>query len=190
MVASAPAGEAVGALEEFVADTGTPFGSERGDVGNGAEVKTLGVIAADDHRECVFKTEWFGNIELETTRVELLHTIVDGGGIALGRFIEDGGEGGTCVFDVEIEIAGEKGFVDEKSATEVSFADNVDAGFGFDVLGEKLGEYNLLSEEFGANGDGGLRWLAAGGGEAKESQEAKGVKDSRKVSAHSRENAL
>src|ERR1700760_1931239 len=49
---------AVGALEEFVADTGMPSRGERSDVGNCFEMELLGVGAADNHRERVFESEW------------------------------------------------------------------------------------------------------------------------------------
>jgi len=64
-IAIAPAAEAVGTLEEFVADTGAPFGSDGSEVGHGAEVESLRVALADDHGEGVFETERFGEIEIE-----------------------------------------------------------------------------------------------------------------------------
>ena len=75
-----------------------------------------------------------------------------------GGFVEDGGECGAGVFDVEIEIAGEERFLAEERAAEIGFAFDVDAGAGFDVLGEEFGENDLLGEKFGADGDVGLDW--------------------------------
>src|SRR3984957_5235213 len=69
---------AVGALEEFVADAGVPAWSDGDDVGDFAEVKLFGVGAADDHRESVFETERFGDVEIETLGVALFDALVDG----------------------------------------------------------------------------------------------------------------
>jgi hypothetical protein len=115
-------------------------------------VKALGVIAADDHGERVLKAEGLGDFEIETLGVALLDAIVDFVRIATGGFVEDGGQGGAGVFDVEVEITGEEGLLAEERAPEVGFAFDVEAGAGFDVLGEELGEDNLLGEKFGADG--------------------------------------
>jgi hypothetical protein len=82
----------------------------------------------------------------------LFHAIVNVAWIGAGRFVEDSGEGGAGVFDVEIEVAGEQGFLAEERAAEIGFAVDVNAGAGFDVLGEEFGEDNLLGEKFGADG--------------------------------------
>ncbi len=91
IVARAPAGEAVGAFGEFVADTGAPLGSYGGEVGHGAEMEALRVIAADDHRESVFEAERFGDVEIEALGVLLFDAGVDGGGVVrVWRLVEDG----------------------------------------------------------------------------------------------------
>ena len=87
----APATEAGGALEEFVAEAGAHFGSEGNDVGCVAEMEALGVFAADDHDESVLEAERLGDFEMETLGVALLHTIVDVAWVAAGGFVEDGG---------------------------------------------------------------------------------------------------
>ena len=155
---------AVGALEKFVADSGTPTRGDRDDVGNFGQMKLVGVGTADNHRECVFESERLGDIEIEALGVALFHALVDGlrVGIIGGRFVEDGRERGAGVFDVEIEFAGEESFLAEERAAEIGFAIDVDAGAGFDVLGEEFGEDDLLGEEFGADGDVGLGGAAAG----------------------------
>ena len=68
--------------------------------------------------------------------------------LSVGGFVEDGGEGGAGVFDVEVEVAGEQSFLAEERAAEIGFAIDVDAGAGFDVLGEEFGEDDLLGEKF------------------------------------------
>ena len=136
------------------------------------------VVLADDHGESVFEAERFGEFEIESSGVLLFDAIVDGGGIVCSRgFVENGGEGCTGVFDVEIEIAGEKGLVDEEGAAEIGFALDGDVGAGFDVLGEQLGKDDLLGEKFGADGQVGLRGLAAGGDEVEEVKEPKEAKE-------------
>ena len=82
-MAAGEAAEAVGALKEFVADAGAPLGSDGRDIGDGAEVEILGVVAADDHGEGVFEAKRFGDFEAETIGVELLDAVIDGNGIAL-----------------------------------------------------------------------------------------------------------
>ena len=162
-VALDEAAVAVGAFEKFVADAGAPARRDRNDVGNFGEVELFGVGAADDHRECVFESERLGDVEIEALGVALLDALVDGVGVGIigGRFVEDRGERGAGVFDVEIEVAGEQRFLAEERAAEIGFAIDVDAGAGFDVLGEEFGEDDLLGEKFGADGDVGLRWAAS-----------------------------
>src|SRR6267378_398866 len=186
IVAIAPAAEAVGALEEFVADAGAPFGGDGSDIGDFLQMEIFGVVAADDHGESVFKTERLGDFEMEAIGVELLDAAVDGGGITLRSFIQDGGEGGAGVFDVEVELAGLECFVDQESAAEVGLALDGDAGAGFDVLGDELGEDDLLGEEFGADDDFGLRRLVAGGEEVNEVQQIKEAKESEASARHVR----
>jgi len=92
IVTGAPAGKTVGALEEFVADAGAPFGSDGSEVGHGTEVEILRVGAADDHGERVFETERFGDFEIETLGVLLFDAIVDCRGVVGSRgFVEYGG---------------------------------------------------------------------------------------------------
>jgi hypothetical protein len=115
-------------------------------------VEAPGVFAADDHGESVFEAERLGNFEIETLGVALLDAMVNIVRVAAGGFVEDGGEGRAGVFDVKVEIAGEERFLAQERAAEIGFAIDVEAGAGFDVLGEELGENDLLSEEFGADG--------------------------------------
>ena len=60
-VAIAPAAEAVGALEEFVADTDMPLRSNRGEVGHGAKMEFSRIEATDDHGKGVFKSKRISN---------------------------------------------------------------------------------------------------------------------------------
>src|SRR5271169_6769925 len=141
IVAVAPAAKAVGAFEEFIANTSVPLGSDWGEIGHGMEMEVVGVVAADNHGKGVFEAKRFGEFEIETLGVLLLHAIVDGSGVVCSRgFVQNGGKGGAGIFNVEIEIAGEERFVDQESATEISFALDVDVGAGFDVLGQEFGQ--------------------------------------------------
>src|ERR1700724_72380 len=121
----APAAEAVGALEEFVAEAGAHFGGVGDDVAGVAEVETLGVFPADDYGEGIFKTERLSDFEIKTLRVALLDALVDVARVGAGRFVEDGGQGGAGVFDVEVEVAGEESFLAEERAAEIGFAVDV-----------------------------------------------------------------
>jgi hypothetical protein len=164
---------AVGAFEKFVADAGAPAWGDRNDVGDFGEMELFGIGSADDHGKCVFESERLGDVEIETLGVALFHALVDGlrVGIVGGSFAEDGGERGAGVFDIKIEVAGEEGFLAEERAAEIGFAIDVDAGAGFDVLGEEFGEEDLLGEKFGSDGDVGLGWAA--GREAEHTGEQK-----------------
>ena len=70
----------------------------------------------------------------------------------------------------------------EECAAEIGFAFDVDAGDGFDVLGEELREDDLLGEKFGADGEVWLLRLAAG--QRKEIKDGKEVEDAKKGAAH------
>src|SRR5258708_14865416 len=111
-------------------------------------MKFLRVIAADDHGESIFKAKRLGDFKMEAIGVELLDAVIDGGGIALRGFVEDGGQRGAGVFDVEVELACEKCFVDEKRAAKIRLSDDGNAGPGFNVLGQEFGEHDLLGEKF------------------------------------------
>src|SRR5438552_17594248 len=184
IVTIAPAAKAIGALEEFIADAGAPFGSKWRDIGNFLKMEMSGVVTEDDHGESVFKAERLGDFEMKAIGVELLDAVVDGGRIALRSFVEHGGEGRACVFNVEVKLAGLKSFVDEKRAAQVGLANDGDAGAGFDVLGEKFGKNNLFGEKFGADGDFGLRRPRACGEEVKEVKKVKEAKESEEGAAH------
>ena len=168
---------AVGALEKFVADAGAPAWSDRNDVGNLTEMKLFGVGTADDHREGVFESERFGDFEIEALGVALLDTSVDGlrVGVVGRRLVEDGGQRGAGVFDIEIEIAGKKRLLTKQRPTEIGFAVDVDASAGFDVLREEFGEENLLGEEFGTDGDMRLGRAAAGETENEREEQKSGA---------------
>jgi hypothetical protein len=167
-VAVAPATETVGALEEFVADADAPFGSKRCDIRDFLQVEVPSVVAADNHGERIFEAEGFGDFEVEALSIELPDAVVGGGGIASGRLAEDGGQGGAGVLDVEVKLAGQESFVDKEGTAKVGFADDGNTGTRFDMLREKLGEDDLFSEEFGADGDARLLWRTARGKKEKE----------------------
>src|SRR6202158_2999196 len=181
-VEPAPAAEAVGALEEFVAEAGVHFESVGDEVAGVAEMEALGVFAADDHGESVLEAERLGDFQVETLGVALFHAIVDIVWVAARGFVEDGGEGRAGVFDIEGEIPGEERFLAEERAAEIRFAFDVDAGAGFDVLGEELREDDLLGEKFGTDGDVRLLRLAAG--QRKEIKGGKEVEEAKEEAAH------
>jgi hypothetical protein len=145
-------------------------------------MEALGVFAADDHGESVLETEWLGDFEIETLSVALFHAIVDIAWVAARGLVEDGGEGGAGVFDIEVEVPGEQRFLAEECAAEIGFAFDVNASAGFDVLGEELREDNLLGEKFRADGDVRLLRLAAG--QRKEVKDGKEVEEAKKAAAH------
>jgi len=166
---------AVGAFEEFVADTSAPARGDRNDVGNCLEMELLGVRAANDHRKRVFESERLGNIEVKLLGVASFDALINGArvGVVGGQFVEDSGQRGTGVFDVEVEITREECFLAEERAAEIRFSVYVNAGASFDVLREEFGEDDLLGEKFGADGNVRLRWSARNetGAEGKKQEE-------------------
>lgn len=97
----------------------------------------------------------------------------DGSGSVRWRrgIVENGGERGAGVFDVEVEIASQQGFVDQKRAAEIGFAHDGNTGAGLDVLREKFSEEDLLGEEFGADGEMETCSLTAGRAEERQDKE-------------------
>jgi hypothetical protein len=69
-VGGAEAGQAVGALLEFVADAETPLGRVFCGLAEGGEVQAAGVVAANDHGEGVFKAERRGDDDVVAGGVE------------------------------------------------------------------------------------------------------------------------
>ncbi len=111
-------------------------------------MEILCVVAADDHGESIFEAQRLSNFEVEAIGVQLLDAVVHVARIALWRFIQDRRERGAGVFDVDVQLAGEKSFVDQERASEISLALDGNPGLGFDVLGEELREDDLLGEKF------------------------------------------
>jgi hypothetical protein len=74
--------------------------------------------------------------------------VIDFVRITAGGFVEDGGERGSGVFNVEVEVTGEESFLAEKRAAKIGFALDVYASAGFDMLREELCKDDLLGEEF------------------------------------------
>ncbi len=55
IVAGAKPGEAVGPLQELVADARAPFGSDRSEVGDRTDVQVFTVVPANHHRNVFSK---------------------------------------------------------------------------------------------------------------------------------------
>src|SRR5260370_37457856 len=129
IVAIAQRAETVGALEEFVANAGTPFGSERPDVGNFLQMKFLRIVAANDHGKSVFKAQGLGNFKTEALRVEPPDAAVDGVrvvilchtlAVRIWGFVENGGFRGDPGFYRQSELnrrAGCVGWRGERAGT-------------------------------------------------------------------------
>jgi hypothetical protein len=169
--------KSVGAFEKFVADAGSPFASERRDIGDFLQMKFLRVVASNDHRESIFEAEWLGDFQVETIGVELLDAVIDGSRIPPRRFVEDSSQCGAGVFDVEVELTDKESFVDQERAPEIGFSNNGNARARFNVLSEEFCKHNLLGEKFGADDDFCLRTLGASRKEAKEVKETEKAKE-------------
>src|SRR5712672_2584199 len=112
----APAAKNVGALEEFVSETRAHLGDVWDDVAGVAQVQVLSVITTNDHGKGVFKAEGLGDLEIETLGVALPDAIVNVLGICARRFVEYSGQCSAGVFHVQVEIAGEEGFLAQQRA--------------------------------------------------------------------------
>src|SRR3954454_21513348 len=86
-VSFAPTAKTVGTLEEFVTDADAPLGSYRGEVGVLLQMKLVGVVTANDHRERVLETERLSDFEVEAMGVPLLDPLKDIGGIVGDGFV-------------------------------------------------------------------------------------------------------
>ncbi len=128
--------KSIGALEEFVADSGSPLGGERRNVRDFLQMKFFRVVSADNHRKSVFKPEGLGDFQVEAIGVELLDAVVNRVRVSSRRFVQDGGQRRAGIFDVKVEFAGEKSFVDKQRAAEVGLSNNGNAGARFNVLSE------------------------------------------------------
>src|SRR5258707_7391912 len=97
----APAAEAVGPLEEFVAEAGAHFGGVWDDVAGVAEVEALGVFSADDHSESVLEAERLGDFSIETLGVALLDALVGVARVGGWGFAEFRSPRRCCVFGID-----------------------------------------------------------------------------------------
>src|SRR5258707_15655740 len=101
----APAAEAVGPLEEFVAEAGAHFGGVWDDVAGVAEVEALGVFSAEFHSESVLEAAGLGGFFIETQGVALVDALVDVARVGGGGFVEDGSKGRAGGLHIVVEGA-------------------------------------------------------------------------------------
>src|SRR5690348_10287409 len=83
-VTLAPAAETVGAFQKFITDADTPLGGNGSEIGHGAEMEALRIIASDNHGKGIFEAERLGELEVEALGVLILYASVDGGGSVAG----------------------------------------------------------------------------------------------------------
>src|SRR5882762_6175151 len=112
----APAAKTVGPLEEFVSETRAHLGDVRDDVAGVAQAQALGVITTNDHGKGVFKAEGLGDLEIETLGVALPDAIINVVGICTRRFVEYSGQCSASVFDVQVKIVCDEGFLAQQRA--------------------------------------------------------------------------
>src|ERR1700722_14181198 len=111
------------------------------------------VFTTYHHSESIFEAQRFGDFKIESLAVKLLYTLVHRRRITGRTFVKDSIQCSTGVLDVKIDLPRLHGFVNQQSAAKICFALHVNAGTGFDMLGEQLGEYNLFCKKFGADND-------------------------------------
>src|SRR5579863_4853967 len=101
-------------------------------------MKSLGVVAADDHGEGVFKAERRAGGDLVAGFVETLNCGKDARGVSIKWLLEDGGEGSAGVFNVGVDAAGDQRLLADVAAGEVEAAFDLESRFGYDLLREQF----------------------------------------------------
>src|SRR6266852_3532126 len=132
MVSLRPSPVAVGALEEFVPHADAPARRNGRNVGYRAQMFAAGVFAAHHHREGVVEAERLGHFEAKPLGVSGLYP-------AIHRSRRR-----SRIFGVKVNLPRAQGLMTHQRAAKIHFAFDGDAGARLDVLGEKLGEDDLL----------------------------------------------
>jgi hypothetical protein len=158
VVCGGEAGQAIGARLELVTDAKAELRGDAGGVGDGVEIEATGVVGADDHGKGVLEAERRLDVDFVARFVEAADGGENAGGVALAgwgkRLLEDGGEGGSGVFDVGVDAASGEGLLADVAAGEVEATGYMLVGAtflrvdGFDLLGEEFAEDDLLGEIF------------------------------------------
>ena len=153
---------AVGALHEFVAESGAPFGSVGGCLRDRLQAEAAGVLTANFDREGVIEAKGLADVQIELPGVFGFDLVVNLCGIAGRRLLQDCGERGAGVFGINIDAAAENCLVANVAAGKIEAAFDREMSFVFDLLGDDFTEDELFGEIFGADDDAVRARRAAG----------------------------
>jgi hypothetical protein len=137
-------GEAIGAADELAGGAETPGAFEGFGGAEGGEFVLSGAIAGGEKDGRIGEAEGGDPFAAVAGTVVGLDLFAGLGGVGDGCEAEDGGEGDAGVFGVEVDLAGEEGFVGHGGATEGrAKGDRAGAEAGFEVEADGFSEEDL-----------------------------------------------
>lgn len=146
--------EAIGAADELAGGAEAPGAFERLGGAEGGEVVLRGAFTGGEEDGRIGEAEGGDPFAAVAGAVVGLDLFAGLGGIGDGCEAEDGGEGDAGVFGVEVNLAGEEGFVGHGSATEGrAEGDRAGAEAGFQVESDGFSKENLAGTGLGADVD-------------------------------------
>src|SRR2546422_200272 len=145
--------EAVGALQELVAESRLPARRHARQVGDALQVVARGVAASHGDGEGVVEAERFAPDERESLRVVARNGAIHAVAIGDGRVLQYGGVRGSRVLDVEIDLARRDGLMAHERAAEVEAPLHGEPGAPRDLLRHDLAQQIGLGEVLGAHHD-------------------------------------
>src|ERR1700722_7486554 len=142
---------AVGALHEFVAESGAPFWRVRRGLRDGFQAQKASIFTSNFDGEGVVEAEWRANHQGETLCIFRLDFVVNLLSPAVRAFFQDCSQGCAGVFGIDINAPSEYGLLADIGASEIEAGFDGKMGFGFNLLGDDFSEDELLGEVFGAD---------------------------------------
>lgn len=137
-------GEAIGAADELAGGAEAPGAFPGFGGAEGGEVVLGGAFAGGEEDRGIGEAEGGNPFAAVAGAIVGLNLLAGLGGIGDGGETEDGGEGNSGVFRVEVDLAGEEGFVGHGGATEGrAKGDRSGAEDGFEVEADGFSEENL-----------------------------------------------
>src|SRR5438093_6598155 len=143
--------EAVGALQELVAESGLPARRHARQVGDALQAVARGVAVSHGDGEGVVESERFAPDERESLRVIARNGAIHAVAIGDERVLQHGGVRGSRVFDVEIDLARRDRVVAHERAAEVKAPLYGEPRAPLDLLRHDLAQQIGLGEVLGAN---------------------------------------
>ncbi len=139
---------AVGTFHEFITEAGAPLGAMRRHVRDGAQPEALCILAANHDGEGIVESERRANLKSEAIAVAVSNGTVDRVSVIRGTLSEDGLEGRSGIFGVQIHLTGQQCLVTDQRATQVEPAIDLQGRMHFDLLGQQLIARMICSVKF------------------------------------------